>query len=197
MKVFERLYFESVAELRRAGNFAMITLVDGKRQWQINIVTDTAIMEQLVMRMHASGRPFRNRLPEVVCAMLCDVTARDEYSVEISEVNDGEYISEVVRGANGEGGRYRIRISDAVLLSEIMGIPIYISQELMKRQRTRFTGHRTGSTSLPINIMPESALRENLKKAIEMEDYEMAKIISDELHSRHADTGLEDDEEKE
>lgn len=175
-----RLYFDSVAELRRAGHFAMITLVDYKREWQISVITDSRSREQLALRMHRD-RYNRERLPEVMAAMLRDVADTDDCRVVITAVVEGEYIADVVFHNIG----YKIRLSDAVLLSEVMDIPIYITESLMRRQRTPYDERNVGRASLPINIMPSEVLRDNLRKAVDMEDYEMARIISNELKSRH------------
>ena len=77
----------------------------------------------------------------------------------------------------------KVRASDAVLLSLISDIPIYIETSLMARQGTPFNKNATGA-SLPINILDNKMIEDALAKAIKDENYELASRISEEIKRR-------------
>ena len=77
----------------------------------------------------------------------------------------------------------KLRASDAVLLSIIGNIPIYIESSLMARQGTPFSKNATGA-SLPINILDDKMIEDALAKAIKDENYELASRISEEIKRR-------------
>ena len=74
---------------------------------------------------------------------------------------------------------YPIRLSDAVLLSSISKIPIYVLSSILDRQGTPYSKQDMYTKSMPINILPEDNLREALQNAINNEDYQLAKVLSD------------------
>ena len=80
-----------------------------------------------------------------------------------------------------------IRASDAVLLSMVADIPIFISETLMRQQSVEYTGKKTGVT-VPINAISIPMLEESLKKAIDSENYEMASKLRDEINKRKKDS---------
>ena len=75
---------------------------------------------------------------------------RSSYEMLIVGVYDGQYQVMMMDTANGESRR--IRMSDAVLLSIISHIPLYIEDRLMKQQSVAFDEHATG-VAIPINSM--------------------------------------------
>ena len=74
-------------------------------------------------------------------------------------------------------------MSDAVLLNVISRIPLYIDENLMRRQCTPYDPEIRG-ISIPINIIDEKRLNQELKRAIEVEDYRLASYIHEEILRR-------------
>ena len=94
---------------------------------------------------------------------------------------NGQYVTIIQDISNGD--TFRVKASQAILLSIISGIPIYTTKELMQKQSNVFLG-RGEKLSLPINVVTNSMLEESLKKAIEEENYEIASRLSEELKKR-------------
>jgi hypothetical protein len=75
-------------------------------------------------------------------------------------------------------------MSDAVLLTLICDdIPLYIEENLMKRQCVDYDPKATG-IAIPINTMDRRRLNEALRQAIEVENYELASHLRDEINRR-------------
>jgi protein-arginine kinase activator protein McsA len=85
---------------------------------------------------------------------------------------------------NNIGDSVRLRMSDAVLLSLISDIPLYIEDNLMERQCFPFD-ERAQKIAIPINTMDLSRLQSALADAIENENYELASQLRDEINKRH------------
>ena len=103
----------------------------------------------------------------------------------ITDIVDGQYKVYVF---NADTLDYTpIRASDAVLLSMVADIPIFISETLMRQQSVEYTGKKTGVT-VPINAISIPMLEESLKKAIDSENYEMASKLRDEINKRKKDS---------
>jgi bifunctional DNase/RNase len=77
----------------------------------------------------------------------------------------------------------KIRMSDAVLLSMISDVPLYIDGALMEQQSIPFQEANT-RVSIPINTLDIDKLKEALDKAVDEENYRLASVIKDELGRR-------------
>lgn len=175
----EKLVFKGVSEIVGTEDLGLLILTDEAQERQISIVCDKAMAVQLelrVKRMPVTGI----MLPEVLCKLL---STQDDLKLElvIDELVDGQYktllynkntLSPVV-----------IRASDAVLLSLVGGIPLYIDARLMKRQSVAYKENSRG-VSLPVNTISDDMLQAALDKAIADENYELASHLRDEKRRR-------------
>jgi len=80
----------------------------------------------------------------------------------------------------------QLRLSDAVLLHVIAGVPMYIDQKLMQSQSVPFQADME-KVSIPINALDNAKLQEELDKAVEEENYRLASYIQEELNRRKRD----------
>ena len=115
-------------------------------------------------------------LPEVLVRLL-----PSDLEMLIVGVYEGQYQVMLVDTATGNS--LRIRMSDAILLSIISKIPLYIESRLMRRQSMAFDENATG-VAIPINSMETDRLRIALKNAVEEENYELASQLRDEIKRR-------------
>jgi bifunctional DNase/RNase len=83
------------------------------------------------------------------------------------------------------GNTSRIRMSDAVLLSLISKIPLYIEENLMNRQCFPYNEKTQYQLSIPINTMNLDHLKRELEKAVDEENYELASHLRDEIKRRN------------
>jgi DNA polymerase III delta prime subunit len=77
-----------------------------------------------------------------------------------------------------------IRISDAILLNVFSMIPMYIDEELFRKQRSFYTPHTSGLV-IPINTISLERLKTELQKAIAEENYRLASSIHEEIQKRN------------
>lgn len=174
-----RLVFKQVAEIVSTKEVGLVVLTteDGSRQ--LSIIADNAMVYQLGLRK-AKVEIKDKLLPEV----LWQVISRNldtRFQIIINDLVDGQYktllyMPDILQAIP-------IRASDAVLLSLVSDIPIYIEENLLMRQSVPFKEGEAG-VPVPVNILSSEMLRSALDKAIEEEDYEKASQLRDELRKR-------------
>lgn len=171
-----KLVFHNVADIV-GSDMCIIVLTNENQTRQISIVCDDQTRYQFALRI--SGAPIVNKLlPEVLVRLMHPCIK--ELKVVIHSVTDGQY--NAVLSNDNTNDAAVIRISDAVLLSFISNVPLFIDTELMRRQSVPFCGNQ--GLSIPINTISDSMLKDALDKAIQSENYELASQIKREQQRR-------------
>ena len=185
MKDMLRLTLSSVGSIKNDDNLCVVLLVEKELNLQLSFITDKYMGRQLSMRMDRSpvNKSRLDRLlPEAMWESMRGFSDSGDYEMCIESVRkDGEYHTFLYN--NIYGGRYEIRLVDAVLLQEVSGIPLYILSNLAKRQMLPCCEKRN-VTALPLNVMPLEVLEKTLDECIEKEDYHAAKTLNDEINKR-------------
>lgn len=188
----ERLIFKGVSEIVGTEDLALLTLTDLAVKRQISIVCDRAMAVQIELRL--KNLPIvKSMLPEVLCRV---TNFRHDFDFEI-------IIDDLI------GGQYRtllynrntleptvMRASDAVLLSIVADVPIFIESNLLNRQSVPYNGNSRGVT-LPVNTISDEMLQTALDKAIADENYELASHLRDEKRRRKQKNDEEKEDKKE
>jgi len=175
----ERLIFKGVSEIVGTENLGLLILTDEDTLRQITIVCDKAMAVQIELRIKRI--PITSiMLPEVLCKLL-DTHERQRYEMVIEDIIDGQY--RTLLYDNDSSVPLLIRASDAVLLSLVSDIPIYIDSQLMKRQSVPYNKYARG-VSLPVNTISDEMLQAALDKAVADENYELASHLRDEQKRR-------------
>ena len=104
------------------------------------------------------------------------------FELIIDNIVDGQYRTVVYNKETMES--LLIRASDAVLLSIVANIPLYIEAGLMQRQSVIYKENARG-VSLPVNTISDEMLQAALDKAIADENYELASHLRDEKRRRN------------
>jgi len=169
------LRFENLQQVVGGEGMAVIVLTDMERRQALSVVCDEAMVLQLQLRI-ANPRGCRNMLPETLLSLL-----PSSYEMMICGLFEGQY--QVVL-MNELGDSVRLRMSDAVLLSIISNIPLYIEYRLFERQCFSYDEH-SQSIAIPINTMDLTRLKMALEHAVENENYELASQLRDEIKRRH------------
>lgn len=169
------LRFESLQQIVGGEGLSVILLTDMERKVALSVVCDEPMACQLRMRIDNPGA-CRNMLPEALLSLLPTT-----YEMMICGLFEGQY---QVALMNDMGDTVRIRMSDAVLLSLISKIPLYIENGLMQRQCVPFDEHAQG-VAIPINTMDVKRLRHALQQAVDDENYELASQLRDEIRRRN------------
>lgn len=175
----EKLVFKGVSEIVGTEDLGLLILTDEAQERQISIVCDKAMAVQLELRV--KNVPVTGiMLPEVLCKLL---TAQADLELEliVDELVDGQYRTLLYN--KNTLSPIIIRASDAVLLSLVGGIPLYIDSRLMKRQSVAYKENSKG-VSLPVNTISDDMLQAALDKAIADENYELASHLRDEKRRR-------------
>ncbi len=175
-----RLVFKGVSEILGTDDLGLLILTDETERRQVSIVCDKAMAVMIEIRVNKL--PVAGiMLPEVLWKM---ASRHGDPMVEIliDDLQDGQYRALVTGGEFPEP--MRLRASDAVLLSIISGMPIYMESRLMARQSVPYEANANG-VALPVNVISDDMLRKALRKAVEDENYELASQLRDELRNRH------------
>lgn len=175
-----RLTVKSVTEIVGNKDVGLVVLVDENEQRQIAIPCDYQMLYQLQLRIQ--NIPITPLLlPEVLWHVVRSETTAD-FEILIHDVIDGQYRCLLMNNSTFEP--YTIRVSDALLLSLISKTPIYMDENLMKKQSVAFKKDSKGM-SIPLNTLTDDMLKKALNKAIEEENYEMASHLRDEMKRRN------------
>ena len=119
-------------------------------------------------------------LPEVLWQVISSQTDV-HYEILISDIIEEQYRAILYDTESLEP--VAIRASDAVLLSFISNIPLFIEEKLMKRQSVPYQRSSNG-VAMPLNAISNKMLQEALDKAVEDENYELASHLRDEMRRR-------------
>lgn len=174
------LRFENMQQIMGSEDLSVILLTDEARQRALSVVCDAEMTKQILIRLQGNRKVNKTMLPEALLQLLPSV-----YEMMIVGIYDGQYQVMLMDVKNGE--QVRIRTSDAVLLSIISHIPLYIEERLMQRQSVPFDESATG-VAIPINSMDTPRLKAALHNAIEEENYELASHLRDEIKRRSPHT---------
>lgn len=188
MRKRTRLYLKSVSEIVGGSGLGVITLTDIDERRAITIVCDSAMKYQIGLRS-TQWRQRSKLLPEVLVDMMSTLTDINNFEMNIYALVEGEY--KVTLFDTDGLHMSQIRLSDAVLLSRISDIPLFIDDELLSRQGAPYDG-QTNRMAIPINTLPTDKLKEELQKAIDSEDYRLASVIKEEISKRRDEKGKTD-----
>jgi len=170
-----RLQFESIHQIMGSDELAVILLTDEERRHALTVVCDHPMTQQLMMRMQ-NPDVCRKMLPEALLQMV-----PGDLDLMIYGLHNGQY--QVVLSDESFEHSVVIRLSDAVLLSIISNIPLYIEDQLFASQCIPFEKDAKG-VAIPINTMDLPRLNVALQRAIDEENYELASQLRDEIKRR-------------
>lgn len=176
------LIFNGISEIVGGKGMAVIVLTDVERKRALNVVCDDMMKNLIGIRLSDWSLRY-NHLPEVMLQMLMDNVDVNRYEITIHDIVEGEYKTMIMNVDTLTS--YAIRLSDAVLLSHIGKIPIYIDDMLMQKQCS-FYNEKNNKMAIPINTISTDKLEEEMHKAVAEENYRLASVIKDELHKRKA-----------
>ncbi len=174
-----RLVFKSVSEIMGTDEIGLLILTDEQELRQIAMPCDRTMIEQFSLRLNRA--PVVGRLlPEVLWHV---ISMRSDHAFEIvvTDIIEGQYRALLVDVETQEP--VSLRMSDAVLLSYIAKLPIWIDAQLMEKQSVPYDREARG-VAIPVNTISTEMLQNALDKAVEEEKYELASHLRDELRRR-------------
>jgi bifunctional DNase/RNase len=174
-----RLNFKGVSEIVGTEEVGLLILLDEGEQNQLSITCDRLMLEQFMVRM--SHVPVSDKmLPEILWQTIRTI-GNFHFEIIVNDIVDGQY-KVFLRNVDTRDEIY-MRASDAVLLSYISDVPIYIDAKLMSQQSVPYRKEAKG-LSLPVNSLTDEMIVSALDKAIHNEDYELASSLRDEIQRR-------------
>ncbi len=173
-----RLRVKDVLSIMDGEGTSLVILVDEEAKRQVSVIVDQTTVERIEYR-RTKPKTNEKLLPEALCSIIEGMGGSME--IIIFNVIGGEYKAML----NCEQMPYPIRlfISDAVILSIVADIPIFIESALMKRQSVPYQKGEMG-IALPVNTLSLDMLRRALNQAVADENYELASHLRDEMNRR-------------
>lgn len=173
-----KLIFKNVSEIVGSKEVGLLILSDEEGNRQIAIPCDKNMIYQFSLRL--SEIPIKETLlPEVLAHFLEQTNM--QYEILINDIVDGKYRTMLINMTTLESTP--LRASDAILLSYISSIPIYIEKGLMEKQSVTYENFSKG-ISIPVNSLNLEMLEEAIKNAVKEEKYEIASFLRDEINRR-------------
>jgi bifunctional DNase/RNase len=174
-----RLIFKNISFVVGSDEIGLLSLVNEEETRQLIIPCDKEMVYQFQLRINHV--PIKDSLlPETLWEVL---TTQTDINLEIfiNGIIEGKYRAILYNTKTFD--TVSIRVSDAVLLSYISKIPIYIDELLMEKQSVKYEKESNG-VSIPLNAMSMELLNSALSKAIAEEKYELASHLCDEIRRR-------------
>lgn len=173
------LQFMNISQIVGNEKLGLLILVDGEERRQLAIPCDEFMLHQFELRL--SGSSERNlMLPEVLWQVI-SLQADLHFEILINDLIDEQYRAILYNTETLE--TVSIRACDAVLLSYIGRIPLFIEERLMAKQCAPYYKESTG-IAMPLNALSHNLLKEAFDKAVEDENYELASHLRDEMLRR-------------
>lgn len=174
-----KLQVKGISEIVGSDDMALLVLVDEADERQLIVPCDNLVAQQVKNRLFKY--PHQDELlPEAMWNFFSQ-NVYIQAEIFIYGFQDGIYFTTLMDTLSGK--KVKIRCSDAVLLSVVSNIPVYVTRKLMLTLSEPFQPNRT-KVALPLNIISEALLRKSMQEAIESEDYETAINLRDELKRR-------------
>ena len=158
---------------------------EGLRRIIVALGTYEAQAIAFAMRKDSVPRPMTH---DLFGAMTTAFGFELEYA-HINKIDDGTFHSLLCYRQGEERRVIDSRTSDAVAIALRAGAPVFIDDELLNRMCIH--DERNGSISIPITAADEETLRAAMAAAVKKEEYELAMKLKEELDSRHAAQGNE------
>ena len=157
-----RLKFKSVSEILGTDEIGLLILTDEDELRQIAMPCDRSMIYQFSLRLNRA--PVVGRLlPEVLWHVI-SMQSDHAYEILITDIIEGQYRALLVDVETQEP--VSLRMSDAILLSYIGKLPIFIDRQLMEKQSVPYDREARG-VAIPVNTISTEMLQDALDKAVD------------------------------
>lgn len=185
----KRVKFKQLIEIKHTKLVGLLMLVDEDEERQLIVVTDHPTSMYISATNAAKHHPdarlkFFERSSLFALLSLMPEEMKKLMFIYVDGLVGGQYQAQLIRrNADINEKPHLLRMSEAVLLSIVSDIPMFIDDHLWRIQSTVYQRNASG-TSIPMNTLPLDMLKEALRQAIDREEYETAKLLNDEIHNR-------------
>lgn len=177
-----KLVYKHVAEIVGKESMFIITLTDESENRQLSVVCNSILARQLQLH-ERKPQAMTRQLPYVLWTTISRQTDM-HFQIIINNVEHGEYSAQLYNLDLQQS--IEIAIGDAILLSLIGKLPVFIDADLFYRQSYTYNSG-VARISVPVNVLTDDMLKSALQEAIDTENYEGAAHLRDELKRREED----------
>ena len=165
-------------------NFRIVELgeLQGNRSMQIIIGNFEA--EYIAAAM--DNKMFRSPMPYDVISEIFKAFHINLREIIIFVVRDKVFYAKLILKRGNDVEEIVVRISDAIALAMEMKVPIFVEKEVVDNFFTTYntTIEQYLSGDIPLADMSVEMLQQDMKNAVEDEDYERAAKLRDEIKKR-------------
>lgn len=160
-----------------------VLLKEKEGERQLAVVMDghaAGLLKAASIGAHAP-RPFTHNL---LAALLSEGGLTLQKAL-VYEIKLGIFYTRLyVSRADGSVFELDARISDALILAHLTHTPVYVTEEVLEREKLRYMSQDGSSYTVSVNAVDLPALKKALEQAVRMEDYERAAQLRDEILRR-------------
>ena len=178
-----QVYVKSISSSQQNTNYRVIELMEKNGQRAIRIVL--GMFEADFIAATLNKKIFKRPMPYGVMSEIFRIYRIDLSEIIIFGANENVIFSKIVMVQDGNRQELTIRISDALALAVETNAPIFVEQNVVDKFFNNFSSEQEMLVNkLPLKDMSPFELKEELKIAVDEEDYEQAALIRDELNNR-------------
>lgn len=180
-----QVYVKSIYTSQNNNNYRVIELseTDGKRIMKVVL----GMFEADFIAAALNNKFFKRPMPYNVMNDIFKL-----YNIELREIiifgaKDNVIFSKIILIQDGNRQEVTVRISDALALAIEVGAPIFVEKYIVEHFFQNLTSNPNEMlvNKMPIEDMSMAELEEELKTAVEEENYEEAASIRDEINRRN------------
>ncbi len=180
-----QVYVKSIYTSQNNNNYRVIELseTDGKRIMKVVL----GMFEADFIAAALNNKFFKRPMPYNVMNDIFKL-----YNIELREIiifgaKDNVIFSKIILIQDGNRQEVTVRISDALALAIEVGAPIFVEKYIVEHFFQNLTSNPNEMlvNKMPIEDMSMAELEEELKTAVDEENYEEAASIRDEINRRN------------
>lgn len=180
-----QVYVKSIYTSQNNNNYRVIELseTDGKRVMKVVL----GMFEADFIVAALNNKFFKRPMPYNVMNDIFKL-----YNIELREIiifgaKDNVIFSKIILFQDGNKQEVTVRISDALALAIEVGAPIFVEKYIVEQFFQNLTSNPNEMlvNKMPIQDMSMAELEEELKTAVDEENYEEAASIRDEINRRN------------
>ena len=195
-----KMVVHSFSDLVGKYNKGVITLKEKDGEHYVPIVCNANEKDRVIAFLNGKTLPFEDRFGAFGTLLkMMTPTLRRNYNLVVVKLIIGRYLaclcrkgSEIPEALSDD----MIRIEDAIILSYLAKMPLYMTESLMESQSIKVTP-RMPIIALPYTVLSNEMLHDAYKESIDDERYEVAQVLKLELDRRRNITNQQKINDKE
>jgi len=170
-------------------NFRIVELGELQGNRSLQIIIGNFEAEYIAAAMN--NKMFKSPMPYDVISEIFKTYHINLLQINIFVARGSVFYAKLILSRSDDVEEIVVRISDAIALAMEMKVPIYVEKEILDNFFTTVNNkiEQFINGNFPLSSMSMNILQNELKVAVENEDYEYAAEIRDELKNREKGEG--------